>query len=200
MPLPRTPGTAFASRSSRARARHTRDYMGPSARTPPGAGACTQIRDSDHGGCDDQQVDIDSRMPTHAACLDRECAPRHGDHAEAASTACVTAHTLATTGAHSTNNKRGGDDGHAVLDVGSPKTRRTVMASRAAAMISFVFIDAVSYAPSIHPRRASGARDDPGEEYVARTVLRLWRRHGEDRRETRAGRWRRGPGTHRVDR
>src|SRR3954451_24761136 len=29
----------------------------------------------------------------------------------------------------------------------------------------------------------SAARDDPGEEYVARTVLRLWRCHGEDRRE-----------------
>src|SRR3954454_24502560 len=45
--------------------------MGPSARTPPGAGACTQVRDGDHGGCDDQQVDIHSRMPTHPAPLDR---------------------------------------------------------------------------------------------------------------------------------
>src|SRR3954451_10609289 len=63
---------------------------GAVSRTPPGAAACTQVRDSDHGGCDDQQVDIDRRMPTHAACLDRECAPRHSDHTEAASTACVT--------------------------------------------------------------------------------------------------------------
>src|SRR4051794_38134758 len=95
--------------------------MGPSVRAPPGARSCTQVRDSDHGGCDDQQVDTDSRMPTHPAPLDRECTPRHSDHTKAASTACVTAHTLAAAGAHPTKNKRGGDDRHAVLDVRVPE-------------------------------------------------------------------------------